>query len=63
MNSRFVLDILITPHVTDILQTALASNWRSYKDSEGNTLRVRPHWAKEFPREVGLGRCYERCKL
>ena len=36
----------------DILQNALASNWRSYKDSEGNTLRVRPHWAKEFPREV-----------
>ena len=34
------------------LQNALASNWRSYRDSEGNTLRVRPHWAKEFPREV-----------
>ena len=36
----------------DTLQNALASNWRSYRDSEGNNLRVRPHWAKEFPREV-----------
>ena len=48
----------------DILQNALASNWRSYKDSEGNTLRVRPHWAKEFPREVRLRQMlYERYML
>jgi len=31
----------------------LANNWRSYKDKDGNVLNVRPHWAKEFPLEVG----------
>ena len=24
-----------------------------YRDRSGNLLRVRPHWAKEFPRSVG----------
>ena len=40
-------------------QDALASNWRNYKDQDGNMLRVRPHWAKEFPLNVGGQDIYE----
>jgi len=44
---------LVPQHIWDEFKNALANNWRSYKDKDGNVLNVRPHWAKEFPLEVG----------
>ena len=35
-------------------QNALALKWSSYVDPlTGEKLRIRPHWAKEFPNKVG----------
>lgn len=33
-------------------KVSVAENWENYYDRKGNKLSVRPHWAKEFPREV-----------
>ena len=36
------------------VQNALAAKWGSYIDPlTGKKLNVRPHWAKEFPNQVG----------
>jgi len=37
-------------------KVSVATNWDNYYDRQGNKLAVRPHWAKEFPREAaGVG--------
>merc|ERR1712179_238955 len=47
---------LVDQELWEEFKVSVASNWENYRDREGRMLAVRPHWAKEFPREVaGLG--------
>jgi len=44
---------LVDHDLWEEFKEAIADNWGNYRDRSGNPLRVRPHWAKEFPRSVG----------
>jgi len=44
---------LVDHDLWEEFKEAIADNWGNYRDRSGNQLRVRPHWAKEFPRRVG----------
>merc|ERR1711936_626680 len=44
---------LVDHDLWEEFKEAIADNWGNYRDRSGNLLRVRPHWAKEFPRKVG----------
>merc|ERR1711915_1134827 len=44
---------LVPENIWEDFKNALATKWKNYKDKDGNSLRVRPHWAKEFPHMVG----------
>merc|ERR1712110_417077 len=44
---------LVDHDLWEEFKEAIADNWGNYRDRSGNQLRVRPHWAKEFPRSVG----------
>ena len=44
---------LVDHHLWEEFKVAIAGNWGKYTDREGNRLKVRPHWAKEFPKSVG----------
>ena len=41
-------DFLFSP----CLQVRLINQWASYTDFDGTPLRLRPHWAKENPKEI-----------
>jgi len=57
------IEIASSPLVPEDLwldfKNALATKWKNYYDREGNRLKVRPHWAKEFPQVVGDQDIYE----
>lgn len=44
-----VLTTLNTPReLWDKFRQTMADKWTNYKDENGNTLKARPHWAKEY---------------
>jgi len=50
---------LVPEHLWEEFKNAIAANWKNYYDREGNQLKVRPHWAKEVPHQVGDQDIYE----
>jgi len=45
--------LLVDLELWEELKVAIASNWSKYNNKNAKGLWVRPHWAKEMPREVG----------
>ena len=43
---------VVPEHVWEDFKVKLANKWASYTDFEGKPLKMRPHWAKENPREL-----------
>jgi len=50
---------LVPEHIWEDFKNALAAKWKNYHDKDGNRLKVRPHWAKEFPHMVGEQDIYD----
>jgi hypothetical protein len=48
-----VSSTLIPNDVWEDFKTSLATVWSKLTDNQGNELKIRPHWAKEFPSKVG----------
>ena len=48
-----VSSTLIPNDLWEDFKTSIATAWSQITDNQGNALKIRPHWAKEFPAKIG----------